>query len=262
MNTQKTLLPLLVTIFFTSCNSDKSGWDYLIKDNTLEGWHIFQDNGSKSGWAVEGNTLIFNGISDMETGEGDASLLSDKVYENFEIKFEWKIIPGGNSGFLWAVSEDEKYNYPYQTGPEIQILDAAIYSDPQIALGGEIEINNAIEDLEAHKHFVGALYDLSAPTNYEISNPANQWNSYHIKIDYKANSGEVYLNDILINSFPLRGAEWDAMIQKSKFSRSEESPYLGDARWYDYGKSQKGHICFQDHPGMVSFRNIRIKELD
>jgi hypothetical protein len=52
------------------------------------------------------------------------------------------------------------------------------------------------------------------------------------------------------------------MIQKSKFSKSEESPYLSDARWYDYAKFPKGHICFQDHPGMVSFKNIRIRELE
>lgn len=253
---------LLTPVFLSSCNNGKSEWEDLIKNNSLDGWHIFQDDGSKQGWIVEDNILIFNGISDMETGEGDASLLSDKVYESFEIKFEWNIIPGGNSGFMWGVNENKKYNYPYQTGPEIQILDAAIYDDPGIALGGEIEVNNAIEDLEAHKHFVGALYDLSAPSKTDVSKPAGQWNSYHIIIDHKSNHGEVILNDISINSFPLYGPEWDAMVQQSKFSRSEESPYLGDARWYDFGKYSSGHICFQDHPGKVSFRNIRIKELD
>jgi len=259
---KNTLILLLITLSFTGCKTDEAGWDNLIIDNSLEGWHIFQDSGSKKGWIVEDHVLIFNGVSDMETGEGDASLLSDKVYGSFEIKFDWKIIPGGNSGFMWGVSEDEKYNYPYQTGPEIQILDAAIYTKPEIALGGDIEINNALEDLEARKHYVGALYDLSAPAEKEVSKPANQWNSYHITIDHQANRGELVMNDVLINTFPLHGPEWDAMIQQSKFSRSDESPYLGDARWYDFGKLSRGHICFQDHPGKVSFRNIRIKELD
>jgi len=259
---RKMFLPLLVVIILTNCKRTNSQWKSLIVDNSLDGWHIFQDVESTKGWVVENNTLIFNGVSDMESGEGDASLLSDKVYGNFEIKFDWKIIPGGNSGFMWGVNEDEKYNYPYQTGQEIQILDPAIYDDPKIALGGDIEVNNAIEDLEARKHFVGALYDLSAPTELNAVKPANKWNSYHIKIDYKANHGEVILNDILINSFPLQGPEWDVMLQKSKFSRSEDYEYLGDARWYDFGKFSKGHICFQDHPGEVSFRNIMIKELD
>jgi len=259
---RKIYLPLLLVIILTNCKRTNSEWKSLIVDNSLDGWHIFQDVESTKGWIVENNTLIFNGVSDMESGEGDASLLSDKVYGNFEIKFDWKIISGGNSGFMWGVNEDEKYNYPYQTGQEIQILDPAIYDDPKIALGGDIEVNNAIEDLEARKHFVGALYDLSAPTELNVVKSANQWNSYHIKIDYKANRGEVILNDVLINSFPLQGPEWDAMLQKSKFSRSEDYEYLGDARWYDFGKFSTGHICFQDHPGEVSFRNIMIKELD
>ena len=256
------ILPVFLAIAFANCGSSDSEWKSLIVDNSLEGWHIFQDDGSKKGWIVQDNILIFNGVSDMETGEGDASLLSDKVYENFEIQFDWKVSPGGNSGFMWGVNEDEKYKYPYQTGQEVQILDPAIYDDPESALGGEIEIQNALEDLEARKHFVGALYDLSAPTNIEAVKPAEEWNTYHIKIDYRSNLGEVILNDVLINSFPLKGPKWEAMFQESKFSKSEDYEYLGDARWYDFAKFSKGYICFQDHPGRVLFRNIKIKELD
>ncbi|MDF1575719.1 MAG: DUF1080 domain-containing protein [Bacteroidales bacterium] len=259
---KKSLLALLTLVFFSNCQTRTSEWKSLIIDNSLKGWHIFQDEGTKKGWIVEDQILIFNGISDMESGEGDASLLSDKVYESFEIQFDWKIAPGGNSGFMWGVQEDDKYHYPYQTGPEIQILDPAIYDKPGIALGGEIEVNNAREDLEAHKHFVGALYDLSAPSVLDAARPAGQWNSYHIKIDYKANRGDVVLNEVLVNSFPLRGPGWDSMVQQSKFSRPEEAEYLGDARWDGFGRFSKGHICFQDHPGEVSFRNIRIRELD
>lgn len=255
---------LLILVLQNSCLGPAEEWTPLLVDNSLSGWHMFQDDGSKKGWIVEDQVLIFNGISDMESGEGDASLLSDKVYESFEIKFDWKVEPGGNSGFMWAVREDEKYRYPYQTGPEIQILDPDIYLDPAIALGGEIEVNNAREDLEAHKHFVGALYDLSAPSELEVARPGGQWNSYHIKIDYRANLGEVVLNGVPVNAFPLSGPGWIAMLRDSKFhdSESEASEYLGDARWHDFGKFSEGHICLQDHPGKVSFRNIMIRELE
>jgi len=253
-----------LVLVLTACKKKSSEWTSLLVDNSLDGWHLFQDNGTKKGWIVEDNILIFNGVSDMESGEGDASLLSDKIYENFEIQFDWKIIPGGNSGFMWGVQENEKYRYPYQTGQEIQILDPEIYNDSTIILGGDIEVQNAIEDLGVYKHYVGAVYDLSPPTITDAAKPANEWNSYHIKIDYKSNTGEVILNDVLINSFPLKGPQWEAMYQKSKFSDSEAagSEYLGEARWYDFAKFSKGHICFQDHPGKVSFRNIRIKVLD
>jgi len=261
---KNTLLLFLLVLTFTNCVEKSSEWKPLLVNDSLDGWHIFQDDGKKKGWIVEDGVLIFNGVSDMESGEGDASLLSDAIYESFEIKFDWKISPGGNSGFMWGVQEDKKYKYPYQTGQEVQILDAAIYDDPASALGGEMEIENALEDLEARKHFVGALYDLSAPSDAIVVNPANQWNTYHIKIDFASNTGEVVLNDKLINSFPLQGPEWEAMVKESKFSRSdsEESEYLGDARWTGFGKFSKGHICFQDHPGRVSFKNISIRELN
>ena len=139
-----TILSLLVLLAFVNCNKNNNKWQALLVNDSLEGWHIFQDNGNKKGWVVEDSVLIFNGISDMESGEGDASLLSDAQFIKV-LKFSLigKLHPGGNSGFMWGVQEDGKYKYPYQTGPEIQILDPAIYDDPASALGGEVEIENA-----------------------------------------------------------------------------------------------------------------------
>lgn len=258
----KSMMLISSLIILCQCTDKKEDWESLIINNSLEGWHIFQDDGNKKGWIVEDEILTFNGVSDMESGEGDASLLSDKVYKNFEIKFDWKVEKGGNSGFMWGVSEDPKFNYPYQTGQEVQILDAAIYEDPHSVLGGEIELQNVLEDLETRKHDVASLYDLSPPTKTNVSKPAGEWNSYHIKIDYKTNLGTVKFNGVDVNSFPLKGPEWEAMVADSKFSKSEDYEYLGDARWYEFGKLSKGHICFQDHPGIVSFRNIKLRVLD
>ena len=75
---------LLILSILTGCNNPNPEWKSLIMDGFLEGWHIFQDDGFKKGWIVEDNILIFNGVSDMESGAGDASLLSDKIYGNFE----------------------------------------------------------------------------------------------------------------------------------------------------------------------------------
>ena len=43
---------LLIFLSIVSCNQSKSDWENLIIDNSLDGWHIFQDKGNKSGCTV------------------------------------------------------------------------------------------------------------------------------------------------------------------------------------------------------------------
>jgi hypothetical protein len=130
----------LISLIFLSCSPKEEKWENLIINNSLDGWHIFQDDGTKKGWSVKDNILIFDTLSSLESGQADASILSNKMYSSFEIVFDWKIEEGGNSGFMWGVREDAAYKFPYQTGQEIQIIDVAAYETPEQILGGEIEI--------------------------------------------------------------------------------------------------------------------------
>ena len=162
--------------------SEKS-WISLSNDN-FDGWHIFQnEDGKKSGWSSKNGIYTFN--KDNAKGEGNKSLLTDEMYSSFEIMFEWKLSPNSNSGFMWGVSEDKKYEHPHVTGPEIQIIDANTYGN----------------DLEHQIHTVGALYDMVPPKDIVAKN-AGEWNKYHITIDYQNNNGKVILNGIEINNFP------------------------------------------------------------
>ena len=81
----------IVILLFIACKSQKNEWVSLIKNNSLNGWHYFQDDGLKKGWSVENGILIFDKISGLESGEDDASLLSDKTYESFEIFLNGKL---------------------------------------------------------------------------------------------------------------------------------------------------------------------------
>ena len=213
----------LIVFFLVSCKTPENEWVSLIKNNSLDGWHIFQDNGSKKGWYVENEILIFDKISGLESGEDDSSLLSNKTYNSFEITFDWKIEEGGNSGFMWGVSDKKEYKYPYQTGPEIQIIDPSVYEKPQDVLGGDIELNNVLTDLEEKKHFLGSVYD--SPVSNFSYNPVGEWNNYFIRIDQENNLGLVKLNGIIINEFPLKGPEWNSALSKSKFNNSNKYPY-------------------------------------
>ena len=214
-----------------SFDVEDGNWANLSNDN-FDGWHIFQnEDGKKSGWSANNGIYTFDKLN--ANGEGNKSLLTDEMYTSFEIKFEWKLSPNSNSGFMWGVSEDKKYEHPYVTGPEIQIIDADTYG------------NNP----EHQIHNVGALYDMVPPKDIVAKN-AGEWNQYHITIDYKKNNGKVILNGIEINNFPLSGNEWDEMVKNSKF-----------ADMSGFGKYKRGHISLQDHPGVISYKNIKIRRL-
>ncbi|MDG1762801.1 MAG: DUF1080 domain-containing protein [Flavobacteriaceae bacterium] len=219
----------------TSPETDKvsnNEWINLSSSNTLDGWHIFQnESGEKTGWSVEEGVFTFN--SDEAKGEGNKSLITDEKFTSFEIQFEWKLSPNSNSGFMWGVNEEPKYEHPYVTGPEIQIIDAEIYG----------------EDPENQIHTTAALYDMIAPDRV-MARAAGEWNTYHITINHETNSGTVVHNGEEINRFPLHGSEWDTMVKNSKFSEME-----------GFGKYQEGHLCLQDHPGIISYKNIKIRRL-
>jgi len=151
-------------------------------------------------------------------------------YENFELVLDWKIASCGNSGIMYNVVESDKYTYPWETGPEMQILDNTCHPDARI-----------------EKHRAGDLYDLIS-SKYETVKPAGVWNTVRIVI----NGGKVqhWLNGRKVVDFELWTDEWKAMLQKSKW---KDYP--------DFGTAKKGKISLQDHGDRIWFRNIRIKNL-
>ena len=222
----------LIKQMTTQTSESEPEWTLLSQQNSLHGWHIYQnEDGNKTGWSVSEGVFTFD--SKAAQGEGNKSLITDKKYRNFEIKFDWKLSPDSNSGVMGGVSEETQYEHPYLTGPEIQLIDAEIYGD----------------DPKNQIHTTAALYDMIAPDRV-MAKKAGEWNSYHITINYDENQGTVVHNGAEINRFPLQGKEWDTMVKNSTCATMD-----------GFGKFKEGHLCLQDHPGVISYKNIKIRRL-
>jgi len=200
-------------------------WVSLFDGKTTTGWHSWKQTVAGPGWKAEDGTLHFD--PSVKNGGGD--LVSDGEFENFDLKLEWKISPGGNSGVIFYVNENPKYEDTYNTGLEMQVLDNDKHSDGKIP-----------------KHRAGNLYDLIAgPDNVK---PVGEWNNVEIVSNH--GSLKLYLNGLNVVTTTLWDDNWKKMVAGSKFKK-----------WPDFGTFTKGHIALQNHGNDVWFRNITIRRL-
>jgi hypothetical protein len=210
------------------------GWISLFDGKTTTGWHTYGKTTIGKSWKVENGTLHLDASKkDGQTGEGGDIVTVDE-YENFHLKLDWKISPKGNSGIIFYIKEDKQYESPWNTGPEMQVLD----NGTSTVLGHP--------DAKFYTHRAGDLYDLIA--SKEAVKPVNEWN----EVEIVANKGKLdfYMNGQHTLSTTLWDENWKNMIAISKFKNIP-----------GFGKYTKGKIGLQDHGDDVWFRNIKIKKL-
>lgn len=223
----------VTNVFNTLTDEQKAdGWQLLFDGSSTKGWHKFGGGPVGDAWKISEGVIYLDTSSKkdgMITGGGD--IVTDEEFENFHLKLEWKIAPGGNSGIMFYVIEDTaQYKKPYETGPEMQVLDNAAHPDAQYP-----------------KHRAGDLYDLISCSK-ETVKPAGEWNLAEIKcVNGKL---DFYLNGENVVSTQLWEDNWKKMLAASKFKE-----------WASFGTFKKGKICLQDHDNTVSYRNIMIKKL-
>lgn len=219
----------LLFISLVSLNASAQ-WIKLFDGKTFDNWHIYNHPGEpvSDKWAIKDGAMVFNpaGKSDWKVND----LVTDKDFENFELRLEWKIEKGGNSGIFYGVKEGKKLRTPYMSGPEIQVLDDENHPDGK---------NGA-------NRLGGSLYDM-IPSKSKAK-PYENWNK--VKLVKKDNVMTIWQNGVLAVSYPISGPEWDKMVAGSKFKG-----------WEHFGKYASGKIGLQDHGNVVSFRKIKIKEL-
>src|SRR5215831_17370692 len=94
----------------------KEGWKLLFNGKDLTNWRTYK-NIPNASWKVKNGELC----SDKPSGEKNPDLITNDVYQNFELSIDWKISPKGNSGIMYLVTEDN--DQTYESGPEFQLID-------------------------------------------------------------------------------------------------------------------------------------------
>jgi hypothetical protein len=203
-----------------------AGWKLLFNGKNFDGWHNFKRAGVRPGWQVRNGELVCADPHDA----GD--LVTEGMYEWFELELDYNISEGGNSGLMFRVTDDG--GAPWATGPEVQLEDNAKASDPQRC---------------------GWLYALYEPPldpqtgkPLDATRPAGEWN--HLRLLLSPERCEHVINGVKYFDYVLDSDDFKARVAKSKF-----------ASMPGFAQAARGRLALQGDHGQVSFRNVKLRPL-
>ena len=230
------VIGLLICAGAVPAQKKKNGYVPLFNGVNGQGWHLA--NGKpfpEKGWEIKDSIITIQASNGKESDTyGD--IVTEKMYSAFDLVFDFKLSPGANSGVKYFVTLEEQTTGS-AIGLEYQVLDDELHPDAKRGKDGN--------------RTLASLYDLiKAQKPKSIVKPIGEWNHGRIVV-YPNNHVEHYLNGIKVLEYERGSAAFRELVAQSKY-----------AKWPHFGEAPKGHILLQDHGNEVSFKNIKIKELN
>ncbi len=218
-STMKTMIAVAsAATLFVGCASLKSESDFisLFDGQTLNGWTLKGGHGAGYG--------VTNGVIYCARG-GGGNLFHEKEFDDFVLRFDFKLEDGSNNGIGIRAPLDGDAAY---AGMEIQILEEGA------ALRGKW---GKLRDEQYH----GSVYDCIAAKRGALKKPG-EWNTEEITAQGRHIK-------VVVNGQTIVDADLNSVTDPEKVRK-----HPGLFR-------ERGHIGFLGHGDYLEFRNIRVKAL-
>jgi hypothetical protein len=163
------LAALCLVVSVNAAAALEPGFTALFNGQDLGGWEGVTSDAAAS-WTVEDGLLVC-------TGKPGTWLRSRDTYGDFNLRFEYRLSPGGNSGIYLRVPADGAHREG--GGVEVQLLD------------DRAERYRAIEPAQ----FCGSIYKV-APAMHHVSRPPGEWNT--MEINCRGTNYRVVHNGVVI----------------------------------------------------------------
>lgn len=219
------------------------GYRLLWDGSSFDGWSdVRTETISEIDWTITDGELQVNPVKNPGRDGPWGGLITDGLYENFELEIDFKVANGANSGVKYFVDPKLVEKQKIGMGPEYQILDDKNSEYASMGTNGNRRLASLV-DVIAPRPFHQAN-----KTATELFYGPGTWNK--LRIVSRDGLVEHWLNN-------------EQVIEYNRFTQLFEAAVARsmNEKWPQFGQIAKGHILLQDFDVDVRFRSIKIREI-
>jgi hypothetical protein len=265
-----TRLRVIALIFAAACACQAAD-NQLTDAEKAAGWRLLFDGKSFAGWEDpakktppgDGFTIEDGCVKSLPHPKIEEDLFTIERFHNFEMEFDWRISPGGNSGVKYRIQQrvmlnDEQRGQRFED--RVNASMAHLRTDrpaegQEYVIGFEYQVLDNAKNPDAKRgtnHQAGALYDMISPAE-DATKPVGEFNRSRLVVN--GEHVEHWLNGVKVVDGSLR----DEGVAKGTGARwGVNSPV------YDLlvnHPKQECQISIQNHSSYAWFKNVKIRKL-
>jgi opacity protein-like surface antigen len=236
-----------------------AGWRLLFDGKTYAGW---EDPARKSPTG-DGFTIEAGCLKSLPNPKINEDLFTLETFSDFEMEFDWKISPGGNSGVKYRIQDrvmlaDQKPGQWFEARVNASMKNRRTdrpSKGQEYVIGFEYQVldNQKNPDaLRGANHQAGALYDMLPPLR-DATRPVGEFN--HSRLVVKGDAVEHWLNGVKVV---------DGSLTAPEVAKGTGARWGTDSPVYELlvkHPKKECQISLQNHFSEAWFKNIKIRKL-
>jgi hypothetical protein len=233
----------------------KAGWRLLFDGRTFNGW---DDPARKSppghSWTIEDGCL-----KSVPAPRILEDLRTTQEFGDFELMFDWRVQPGGNSGIKYRIWNSVFLLFTEGTRGGAKVSERAKLGPEQTGQQYEVAMEFQLIDDDRHadakegpERTTGALYFFAPPLKRNAK-PAGEWNRSRLLV--QGMNVEHWVNDVRVLTADLKSPQIVDKVMK-RWGRFPE--VVND---FHRNIARPSPIALQNHDdSVVWFRNLKVRQ--